>query len=182
MTVSLRFFAQLLLGLTSFAVYGTLAALDTRGGVLTSIVLVALLTFVAILLHELAHAGAAHVVGARVHAIVAIPFRLRFRPRRLDLIGRGGRGDLGGYVSYALDRIDPRRKRALIAAAGPLANLLLALIAGTLAPWLDTPAVPFAAPIICFAFAVLSGGLGLANLIPYQGSDGDHIFALWRRG
>ena len=209
---------MILLGLTSIGVYGTLGALHMRGGVLTSIMLVALLTFVAILFHELAHATAAQLVGARVHAIVAFPFRLRFRPRRLDLIKRGAhRGDLGGYVSYTLDRIDVRRKHAIIAAAGPLANLALAVLAGTMAPLFDHPgaathvppvaavatrgdglpsdeevrawlarrpeidAGPLVAPIILFAFAILSGGLGLANLIPYGGSDGDHIRNLWRR-
>ena len=229
MTHGLRVVAQMLLGLTSIGVYGTLGALHARGGVLTSIVLVALLTFVAILAHELAHAAAAQLVGARVHAIVAFPFRLRLRPRRLDLIKRGThRGDLGGYVSYTLDRIDARRKHAIIAAAGPLANLALALLAGTMAPWFDHRApvpglvqvvVPSGATssptastgddrpvlramatdavtvtsirlpdlrpprwtIILIAFAILSGGLGLANLIPYGGSDGDHILNLWRR-
>ncbi|MDB5675777.1 MAG: hypothetical protein JWM65_2759, partial [Sphingomonas bacterium] len=137
MTFGLRIVAQILLGLTSIGVYGALGALHARGGVLTSIVLVALLTFVAILFHELAHAAAAQLVGARVHAIIAFPFRLRFRPRRLELIKRGThhRGDLGGYVSYTLDRIDARRKHAIIAAAGPLANLALAVLAGTMAPW-----------------------------------------------
>jgi hypothetical protein len=229
-TVGLRMIAQMLLLLTSIGVYGTLGALHATGGVLTSIVLVALLTFVAILFHELAHAAAAQMVGARIHAIIAFPFRLRFRPRRLDLIKRGGhRGDLGGYVSYALDRIDARRKHAIIAAAGPLANLALALLAGTMAPWFDhrgppPPPVQVVGPagagapwvppaggdrpalhaamaaetvtlttirlpdlrppvwsILLAAFAILSGGLGLANLIPYDGSDGDHIANLWRR-
>lgn len=222
MTFGLRAIARMLLILTSFGVYGTLGALHAPGGVLTSIVLVALMTFVAILAHELAHAGAAHMVGARIHAIVALPFRLRLHPRRLDLIKRGGHGDLGGYVSYSLDTIDARRKRAIIAAAGPLANLALALMAGMMAPMFDKPTleeamagvpahpVPSAADrglpgdpampppsmmaitipkvetpvwaIILTAFALLSGGLGLANLIPYGGSDGDHILNLWRHG
>jgi hypothetical protein len=227
MTFGLRVVAQIVLLLTSVGVYGTLAALQARGGVLTSLVLVALLAFVAILFHELAHAAAAQMVGARVHAIIAFPFRLRFRPRRLELIKRGPHhGDLGGYVSYTLDRIDPRRKHAIIAAAGPLANLALALLAGTMAPRfdhraplsrpvlieapadvalpppapVDPPAImpamrapaaivairlpdlrPPVGTIILVAFAILSGGLGLANLIPYRGSDGDHILNLWRR-
>jgi hypothetical protein len=209
-TFGLRLVAKALLLLTSVAMYGALNALHTRGEVLTSILLAALLTFVAILCHELAHAAAAHFVGARIRAIVALPFRLRLHPLRLDLIGRGGRGDLGGYVSYTLDRIDARRKHAIIAAAGPLANLVLALLAATMAPYLDHPAAApvihglrggeilddtqltalqaaIAAdrrspwPILLFAFALLSGGLGLANLIPYDGSDGDHILNLWRR-
>ncbi|CAN5522430.1 hypothetical protein BH10PSE14_BH10PSE14_18940 [soil metagenome] len=128
MTCGLRLVAKALLLLTSVAMYGALNALHARGGVLTSILLAALLTFVAILCHELAHAAAAHFVGARIRAIVALPFRLRLHPPRLELIGRGGRGDLGGYVSYTLDRIDVCRKHAIIAAAGPLANLVLAAL------------------------------------------------------
>ena len=31
-------------------------------------------------------------------------------------------------------------------------------------------------------FAVLSVGLGLANLIPYDGSDGAQLLRLWRAG
>lgn len=231
MTFGLRMVAQALLMLTSIGVYGTLAALRAPGGVLTSIALVALLTFAAIVAHELAHAAAAQMVGARVHAIVAFPVRLRFRPRRIELIKRGARhgGDLGGYVSYTLDRIDARRRHAIIAAAGPLANLALAVLAGTMAPWFDhraaaRDAVQIVVPdgsaprraaspddirpvlqamsadsatltairlpdlrppvwtIILTAFAILSGGLGLANLIPYGRSDGDHILNLWRRG
>jgi Zn-dependent protease len=182
MTFGLRIVALILMLLTSIGVYGTLDALHARGGTLTSIVIVIMLGFVAILFHELAHAAAAHLAGARVHAIIAFPFRLRFRPRRLELIKRGAhhRGDLGGYVSYSLDRIDARRKHAIIAAAGPLANLALAVLAGTMAPLFDHPGAP-PLPIILFAFAMLSGGLGLANLIPYDGSDGDHILNLWRR-
>lgn len=192
MTFGLRIVAQALLLLTSIGVYGALGALHAPGGVLTSIVLVALLTFVAILAHELAHAVAAHRVGARVHAIVAFPFRLRLQPRRLELIKRGPhhRGDLGGYVSYTLDGIGARRKRAIIAAAGPLANLALALLAATVEQLFDhgapvagaVPGAAASAPLIFLsAFALLSGGLGLANLIPYAGSDGDHIAGLWRR-
>src|SRR3569833_1022071 len=138
MTLSLRVVAQAVLMLTSIGVYATLGALRAAGGVLTSIVLVALLTFVAILLHELAHAAAAQIVGARINAIVALPFRLRIRPRRHELVQRGAqRGDLGGYGTYTLDRIDARRKHAIIAAAGPLANLALAVLAGTTAPLFD---------------------------------------------
>jgi hypothetical protein len=217
-TFGLRLIAQALLLLTSIAMYGALNALRLPGGVLASILVAALLTFVAILGHELAHAAAAHLVGARIRAIVALPVRLRLHPPRLDLIRRGGRGDLGGYVSYTLDRIDARRKHAIIAAAGPLANLVMALLAGVMAAGLDhrptTPAERDTAtvatireghlpsdeevrrwlarrpvrdtgpprwPTLLFAFAILSGGLGLANLIPYRGSDGDHILDLWRR-
>ncbi|MEG3143420.1 site-2 protease family protein [Sphingomonas sp. RT2P30] len=217
MTFGLRLIAQALLLLTSLAMYAALGALRMPGGVLASIIVAALLTFVAILGHELAHAVVAHLVGARIRAIVALPFRLRLHPLRLDLSGRGGRGDLGGYVSYTLDRVDARRKHAIIAAAGPLANLVLALLAGMMAAGLDhratTPAErdtatvaaihagrlpsdeevrqwlatrpvrdsgPFVWSTLLAAFAILSGGLGLANLIPYGGSDGDRILDLWR--
>jgi Zn-dependent protease len=152
------------------------------------------------------HAAAAHALGGEVRSIVVLPFQLRFRPRRLTWAGRGGRGDVGGYVTYRLDRIDARRKHALIAAAGPSANLALALLAilgVAMAPHLFPVAVPLQrggylptddavrafvlnrsygklAELIGTAFAVLSAGVGIANIIPFEGSDGAHILRLWR--
>src|SRR3569833_3736517 len=74
MTPGLRVAAQAVLMLTSIGVYATLGALRAPGSVLTSIVLVALLTFVAILFHELANAAAVPVVGARINAFVVLLF------------------------------------------------------------------------------------------------------------
>lgn len=45
-------------------------------------------------------------------------------------------------------------------------------------PVIETPAPGWPTPL--FAFALLSGGLGFASLIPHGGSDGDRIRDLWR--
>ncbi|MET0307386.1 MAG: site-2 protease family protein [Sphingomonas sp.] len=138
-----------------------------------------LLSFVAVLVHELGHAAAAYRFGADIRAIVVLPFELRLKPRRWRMQWRAGKGDLGGYVTYRLDRIGARRKHMAIAAAGPGANLLLALAAGTIAAQFG---IQTFAGTLLGAFAILSAGMGLVNLLPYQGSDGAQILQGFRAG
>jgi Zn-dependent protease len=144
------------------------------------IVLALLVTFVATLVHELGHALAARLAGAEIRAVMVVPFRLQFRPGRFTLAGPAGRGDIGGYVSYTLDRIGARRRHALIAAAGPAANLLLAGLADRAASmfassghygwtgWFGT-------------LASFSALMTFYNLIPFPGSDGQHIVQSLRK-
>jgi len=79
-----------------------------------------------ILVHELGHAFTAQHLGMAVHAIAVGPFKVNFKPRRLgwsdQILGR----DVGGSVVYdeTLGRFLSRRTHALIAAAGPAANLV----------------------------------------------------------
>ena len=186
MRIGLRLFAKVLLLITAFAAMGALQAHRWPLGGLGAFVVACILTFFAVLVHELAHAAAAHWVGADILKIVALPFELRLRPRRLRFIGTAGHGDLGGYVSYHLDRIGAGRKHALIAAAGPFANLAAAVIAGFAAAMLDPggPAMRYndpAAPALAAAFMLVSLGMGLANLIPYDQSDGMHLWRYFRR-
>lgn len=176
----MRALAILIFFFTAFGVMGVLSE-HFRGdaGLVMRFVVDALLCFVAVLVHELGHAAAAHRLGADIRAIVVLPFEFNTRQRRLRLRWRAGMGDLGGYVAYALDRIDARRKHMMIAAAGPIANLLLALLAGTVAALIGGATLPGA---LLGALAFLSAGMGIANLVPFRGSDGHHILEGLRAG
>jgi membrane-associated protease RseP (regulator of RpoE activity) len=176
----MRAIAILIFLLTAFGVVGLLSEhFHGDSGLVLRLATDALLSFVAVLVHELGHAGAARHFGADIGAIVVLPFEFRMKPRRLRVKWRAGSGDLGGYVSYRLDRIDARRKHMAISAAGPAANLLLALGAGALAARLDTATL---AGTLLGAVALLSAGMGLANLVPFKGSDGAHILQGFRAG
>ena len=176
----MRALAILVFLITAFGVMGLLSEhLPGDSGFVARFAIDALLCFVAVLVHELGHAAAAHRLGADVHAIVALPFEYRTKQRRLRLKWRAGRADLGGYVSYTLDRIDARRKHMAIAVAGPVANLVLALLAGTVSASIGTASI---AGALFGALSLLSAGMGIANLVPFKGSDGDHIRQGFRAG
>jgi Zn-dependent protease len=176
----MRALAMLIFLVTAFGVVGVLADYfpgDT--GLIPRLAIDAVLAFVAVLVHELGHAAAAWRLGADVRSIVVLPFELRLHPRKLRTKWKAGKGDLGGYVTYTLDRIDARRKHLMIAAAGPGANLLLAFVGGLAAGQLGLTTL---AGTLLGALAMLSAGMGLANLVPFKGSDGQHILQGFRAG
>jgi Zn-dependent protease len=176
----MRAVAILIFLVTAFGVVGVLADyFPGDAGLVPRIAIDVLLSFVAVLVHETGHATAAWRLGADVRSIVVLPFELRLHPRKLRARWRVGSGDLGGYVAYTLDRMDARRKRLAIAAAGPAANFLLALIAGAMAGQLRLTTLP---GTLLGALAILSAGMGLANLVPFNGSDGRHILDSLRAG
>lgn len=185
----LRLLAQALFLVTAFAAMGALREHHWPLGGLDAFVIASVLSFLAVLVHQLAHAAVAQRVGADVLKIVALPLELKLRPRRLRFVGTAGRADLGGYVSYHLDRVDAARKHAIIAVAGPLANLVSAVLAGGAAALLDTrhPAAVYsasgepAAPALAAAFMLVSLGMGLGNLVPFDRSDGMHLWRYFRR-
>jgi Zn-dependent protease len=127
------------------------------------------LLFVVILAHELAHAAMARHFGARIRSIMVWPIELRLWPdRRLRFAQRGGRRDLGGAVRYDLDRIGAQTKHAWIAAAGPFGNFVVAglgveaaLVGGT-----------GRSADVWSAVVLLSASVGIANMLPFKGSDG----------
>lgn len=169
----MRALAILIFLVTAFGVVGVLADyFPGDAGLIPRLAIDAILAFVAVLVHELGHAAMAWRLGADIRSIVVLPFELRLRPRELRTKWRAGTGDLGGYVAYTLDRIDARRKHMLIAAAGPAANWLLALAAGLAAGQLGLTTL---AGTLLGALALLSAGMGLANLVPFKGSDGQQI-------
>jgi Zn-dependent protease len=175
----LRFFAWFVLLISSVAAMSALEAHRWTLGWAGAALFILALVFVAILIHELAHALAAVAVGARVSRIVVVPFELTLRPRRLRLIRRRVRGDLGGYVSYTLDRIEASKRHAIVAIAGPLANIVTGMAAGGV-PSLDGVGSLSAGSAVAMAFAILSVGMGLANLIPFDGSDGKRLLRYFR--
>ena len=116
--------------------WGCLRDLVRAGDGLAVWAIIGLLSFVAILVHEMGHALAARWAGARVINIVAIPFELRLRPMRLAWAPTAPGRDIGGYVTYTFDEdLETRREAVIIAAAGPAANFALALVAALFAFW-----------------------------------------------
>ena len=127
------------------------------------------LLFAVILTHELAHAAMARHFGARIRSIMVWPIELRLWPdRKLQFAQRSGRRDLGGAVRYDLDRVGTRTKHAWIAAAGPLGNFAVAglgvgvVLVGGAGRSAD----------IWAALVLLSVSVGIANMLPFKGSDG----------
>jgi Zn-dependent protease len=175
----LRLFAWFVLLITSVAAMSALEAHRWMLGWAGSALFILALVFVAVLIHELAHAVAAAAVGARVSRIVVVPFEFTLHPRSLRLIRRPVRGDLGGYVSYTLDRIEARKRHAIVAVAGPLANVITGM---TASGWTSLGGARglAAAPAVAIAFAILSVGMGIANLIPFDGSDGMRLLRYFR--
>lgn len=105
---------------------------------LVAFVVISLLQFVIIVIHELGHAWAAWRCGARVDAICVVPFIWSARTRRVRFEPEMPARDIGGYVSYDFaDGGGSTRNDMAIAAAGPLANFasaaVVAAVSGLLA-------------------------------------------------
>lgn len=103
-----------------------------------------LLTFVVTLFHELGHAMA--VWRQRGTVTMISVFGLTYQPRRrrfsLRALPRGG--DLAGFVQYSSPaRGWTRRQHAMVAAAGPLADAAIALLALGAAALLSAPSPSF---------------------------------------
>jgi hypothetical protein len=137
----MRHVAIAILWIAGIAAYGNLTELRWPIGAFLYVPLDLFLLFLAVLAHELGHALAARLCGARVERIVALPFEARFRPLRIG--GATSLGpDLGGQVDYVLDWEESRTEHALIAVAGPAANLLFAGAVVLLGVWLVAAAAP----------------------------------------
>jgi membrane-associated protease RseP (regulator of RpoE activity) len=112
--------------------------------------------WLAILMHELGHAIAAAATGMNVRFIVAGPIQLSLAPLRVGLASQVLGHDVGGYVLYdeRPGRYLTRQTDILITAAGPLANLSLAIAAYVLGRFLLEG--PLAHILIGLAFASLA--------------------------
>ncbi|HEV2596853.1 site-2 protease family protein [Sphingopyxis sp.] len=107
------------------------------------------LSFLVTMVHELGHALA--VWGQRGTVIEISVLGLTYAPpsRRFALKALPKGGDLGGYVAYRPPAEDwTRRQYGIVAAAGPLADAALALVALTTAMWFAPPIAASPAPVV----------------------------------
>lgn len=139
------------------------------GGFLRGAVVVLCALYLSVVVHEFGHFLAARLAGVPVVAIDigGPPFLASSRLGRIQLgVGVRPRGQV------RLRRLPSAGRSAVIVAAGPLASLLVAAIA------LAVPGHPWLAESV----AVIFGGFGLLNLIPFSRrgliSDGSRLLAL----
>jgi len=119
------------------------------GGALAAAAFMVVGILAAVLGHEVAHAVAARLLGFRVHRIVATLW--------------------GGHTAYDATGSTPGRT-AVIAGAGPLANLALGALGGAMAAVLPGPASRFA-----WLFMFLNLLLAGFNLLPGLPLDGGQL-------
>jgi Zn-dependent protease/predicted transcriptional regulator len=140
-------------------------AVQGHAGTPRSFALVAMI-FGSVLLHELGHALMARRGGIGVKAIILLP--------------------LGG-ITVLNDENNTRPEPGLdlrISAAGPLINLLLALLAGSLLPvalpWLNLWQSPWVTPAeLLRSFFWMNLFLGVFNLLPAYPLDGGRVLRAW---
>jgi Zn-dependent protease len=153
-------------------------------GLLLEFVIVLPLLLVSLVAHELAHGWAAARLGdptAREQG------RLSWNPLRqldplgtgilvLTFIGSGGSFFFGWArpvpITPARFR-DPQRGMMMVGAAGPAANVALALVAAA-GVWLTYEGVPFLADVFALAF-LLNVVLATLNLLPVPPLDGSRV-------
>ena len=172
---------------------------------LFSILLSALAVIIGIVVHESAHALAAYVLGdstARSRGRISLnplahidPFGTVLLPLLMVLAG----GPVFAYAKpvpvYLGNLKNPKRDEVLVALAGPLSNILVALVAAlvygmllgaVLIPGLSagTLSLGFANGIALFLVTLMSVNLSLAffNLIPLPPLDGSSILVLFLKG
>lgn len=173
-------------------------------GVEVTLAVAAILMFIVTLIHELGHAVAVSQLGGSIHKIMVFPFQFDVRRRRFGMATARHSGDIGGFVSYSLDRIETSKRHIIIAGAGPAANIAtaaLATLCWAMVAQAPARAVDFTIPpsasldgnelsgstIVALqpeghigeawatAFVILSISAGLCNLLPFEGSDGSQI-------
>lgn len=165
----------------------------------------ALAVIIGIVVHESAHALAAYVLGdstARSRGRISLnplahidPFGTVLLPLLMVLAG----GPVFAYAKpvpvYLGNLKNPKRDEVLVALAGPLSNILVALVAAllygvllgaVLVPGLSagTLSLGFANGIASFLVTLMSVNLSLAffNLIPLPPLDGSSILVLFLKG
>ncbi|MFC5800241.1 site-2 protease family protein [Streptomyces formicae] len=142
---------------------------------------------VSLCLHEYAHArtalhGGDLTIGAKgyltlnplkyTHALLSIVLPVIF-------VIMGGIGLPGGAVFIERHRIRGRWKHSLISAAGPLTNVLFAVVC-TAPFWLDAlDGVPFAFRFALGFLALLQVTAAILNFLPVPGLDGYGVIEPW---
>ncbi|MFB7866516.1 site-2 protease family protein [Streptomyces sp. NPDC056069] len=171
------------MAVTGWAVWSDFAALPG----LAVFLFVTSAWVVSLCLHEYAHArtalhGGDITVGARgyltlnplayTHAVLSIILPVLF-------VIMGGIGLPGGAVFIDRNRVHGRWKHSLISAAGPLANVLFAVVC-TAPFWLGAlDGVPLAFQYALAFLAFLQVTAALLNLLPVPGLDGYGVVEPW---
>jgi Zn-dependent protease len=151
---------------------------------LLAFVIVLPLLLVSLVAHELAHGWVALRLGDETARSQG---RLSWNPlRQLDpwgtavlvvtFLGSGGTFFFGWARPVPISPWrfkDAQRGMMLVGAAGPAANVVLALLAAG-GVWLTYEAVPFVADVLALAFA-LNVVLALLNLVPIPPLDGSRV-------
>ena len=132
--------------------------------------------WVAILLHELGHAVAGTWLGMTIVRFYVIPLEIRLRPVSLRFTRRVFGRDLGGAVVFLNSPYASRRHRVMLSFAGPAANFATAAVLVGVAY-----AAPDVTPELLASMVAISVTLGIANLIPFDDSDGATIIRALRR-
>lgn len=148
-------------------------------GILLGVFVIQLSVF----LHELGH-----LLGARLGGMTVLRLRVGRWDFRMQRSGwkfsRQPKSPLkvGGYVMAFADPHGPwRRQHIWFNAGGPLANLIVAALAGLSALWLE----PGPLKGVLLAIAATNACVGVANLLPVKGklkqvSDGLWLLRWWR--
>ncbi|MEE1753222.1 site-2 protease family protein [Streptomyces sp. SP18CS02] len=142
---------------------------------------------VSLCLHEYAHArtalhGGDITIGAKgyltlnplkyTHALLSIVLPVVF-------VVLGGIGLPGGAVFIERDRIRGRWKHSLVSAAGPLTNVLFAVVC-TAPFWLDAlDGVPYGFRFALAFLALLQVTAAILNFLPVPGLDGYGVVEPW---
>jgi Peptidase family M50 len=147
-----------------------------------------------LLVHELGHLLGGHLVGFRAFLLIIGPFRFERSAAGWSMRLNTSLALSGGLAGSApTDTRDLRRRTAIMVAAGPLASILLALIAGfgaySFALTSTIATAPFLNALTFFTLitiAVMSAGIALVTLIPGRTSgfltDGARLLRLLRGG
>jgi Zn-dependent protease len=151
---------------------------------LLAFVIVLPLLLVSLVVHELAHGWVAQRLG---DTTARDQGRLSFNPlRQLDpwgtavlvvsFVGSGGSFFFGWARPVPISPWrfkDPQRGMMMVGAAGPAANVALALLSAA-GVWLTYESVPFLADVLALSFS-LNVVLALLNLVPIPPLDGSRV-------
>lgn len=149
---------------------------------LSGIVAGLVIVYLSVVVHELGHLLAARWAGMTVMRmrVGRLDIRLLRKGCKLGFAPRLQKRLQGFVMAFADPRTPWRRQHMCFVAGGPLANLLLAVLAGALGAWL----APGAAHGVLLAFAACNACMGVANLLPVerkpQVSDGLWLLRWWR--
>lgn len=145
---------------------------------------------VTVAVHEFGHLLAGWAVGGRFVLFIVGPLRVQRTPEGVRLGMNWSWNVFGGMAACPpVDGHRLRERQAVVAAGGPLASVVLAVVAWQWVPEAGAPAVTtwgaYAAGSGGAVVAFLSGMAAVVTLWPSRGggmrSDGAQILAGWRR-